>query len=173
MGLDISAYSKLVEAPDAERDKDGDLVDYDNHFSFYESKDFPGRFEGLKEGMAYRQDEGGDCTGLSTGYGTYNGWRDELAKLAGYASEPYQQYGRTSFSHSVPCWNGAQGPFAEQINFSDCGGTIGPIVSAKLAKDYAEFAAKAEAIGGYFWEKYQEWRAAFDLAADNGAVDFH
>lgn len=43
MGLDVTAYSKLVEAPDAARDEDGDLVDYDNLVDFYENKDFPGR----------------------------------------------------------------------------------------------------------------------------------
>lgn len=171
MGLDITAYSKLVEAPDAERDSNGELVDYDNHTSFYSSEDFPGRTQGLTEGMTYRT--AGECSGLSAGYGSYNAWREELAKLAGYPVEMREQYGRQVESYCAACWGGAQGPFAEQINFSDCEGTIGPVVSAKLAKDYAEFADKAQAAGGYFWEKYQEWQAAFDLAADNGAVSFH
>lgn len=171
MGLDITAYSKLVEAPDAERDSDGELVDYDNHTTFYSNEAFPGRTQGLTEGMAYRTD--GECSGLSTGYGTYNAWREELAKLAGYPVEMREQYGRQVESYCAACWGGDQGPFAEQINFSDCEGTIGPVVSAKLAKDYAEFAEKAEAVGGYFWEKYQEWRVAFDLGADSGAVSFH
>ncbi|WP_448120514.1 hypothetical protein [Pseudomonas veronii] len=171
MGLDISAYSKLVAAPEAEFDEDGELVDYENFNTFYDNKDFPGRIEGITPKAAYKIE--GDCAGLSIGYGRYNAWREELAKLAGYPAKPYTQYGRTEDSHCMPCWSGAQGPFAEQINFSDCEGTIGPVVSAKLAKDYAEFAEKAEAVGGYFWEKYQEFRVAFDLAADNGAVSFH
>jgi len=171
MGLDVSAYSKLVEAPDAERDEDGEPVDYDNYRNFYFNKDFPGRAEGLKEGMTYKLGEEG--SGLSTGYGRYSAWRDELAKLAGYPAEPYERYGRVEQSHCMPCWNGAQGPFAEQINFSDCDGTIGPVVSAKLAKDYADFAEKAEAVGGYFWEKYQEWKVVFEIAANDGAVVFH
>lgn len=171
MGLDVTAYSRLVEVPGAERDKDGELVDYDNLVDFYENKDFPGRFEGLKKDVAYKIE--GECSGLSTGYGGYSAWREELAKLAGYPAQMREQYGRQVESHCAACWSGAHGPFAEQINFSDCEGTIGPVVSAKLAKDYAEFAERAESIGGYFWEKYQEWKAAFDLAADNGAVDFH
>lgn len=121
--------------------------------------------------MAYKTD--GECSGLSSGYGTYNGWREELAKLAGYPVQMREQYGREVESYCTACWGGAQGPFSEQINFSDCEGTIGPVVSAKLAKDYAEFAEKAEAVDGYFWEKYQEWQVAFQLAADNGAVKFH
>lgn len=171
MGLDVTAYSKLVEAPDAERDEDGGLVDWQGMASFYDNQDFPGRFEGLKEGMAYKTD--GECSGLSSGYGTYNGWREELAKLAGYPVQMREQYGREVESYCAACWGGAEGPFSEQINFSDCEGSIGPVVSAKLANDYAEFADKAEAVGGYFWEKYQEWQEAFQLAADNGAVNFH
>ena len=171
MGLDISAYSKLVAAPDAERDSDGELVDYENLTEVYDNKDFPGRIEGLSQGIAYKIE--GDGAGLSIGYGRYNAWRDELAKLAGYPIGIYEQYGRAAESHCVSCWNGAVGPFSEQINFSDCEGTIGPVISAKLAKDYAEFAEKAEAVGGYFWEKYQEFQACFELAADNGAVLFH
>lgn len=171
MGLDISAHSKLVEAPDAAREEDGELVDYDAFVEFYDNPDFPGRFEGLKTSMAYAVE--GDSAGLSTGYSRYSAWREELAKLAGYPAGKYEQYGQVKESHCVPCWGGATGPFSEQINFSDCEGTIGPIVCAKLAKDYAEFAEKAEAVGGYFWEKYQEWKVCFDLGADNGAVRFH
>lgn len=172
MGLDVSAFSKLVEAPDAERDEHGDLVDYDNYRDFYFNKDFPGRAEGLKEGMTYKLGEEG--SGLSTGYGRYSAWRDELANLAGYTPDasPSDEYEKR-----FPYFGGAnkagEGPFYEQILFSDCDGTIGPVVSAKLAKDYADFAEKAEAVGGYFWEKYQEWKVAFEVAADGGAVVFH
>lgn len=171
MGLDITAYSKLVLAPDAELDEDGYPVDYDNHETFYENPDFPGRIEGITPKAVYKIE--GDCSGLSSGYGSYSAWRDQLAKLAGYQVGQYKQYGRIAESHCVACWGGAKGPFAEQINFSDCDGTIGPVVSAKLAKDYAEFAAQAEQVGGHFWEKYQEWKVAFETAADNGAVRFH
>ena len=171
MGLDVSSFSKLKPAPDAERDEDGDLADYENHTQFYDNPDFPGRIEGVVAEQAYTIE--GECDHLSMGYGRYNGWRDELAKLAGYPLESYQNYGARAESHCVACWNGAAGPFAEQINFSDCEGTIGPVVSAKLAKDYAEFADKAEQVGGAFWDYYQKWRRAFELGADSGAVNFH
>ncbi|MEB0078048.1 hypothetical protein QN386_22395 [Pseudomonas sp. CCI3.2] len=171
MGLDITAYSKLVEAPDAERDEDGYLVDYQNFKSFSDNPDFPGRIDGVKDDMAYKFE--GDCSGLSTGYGRYSAWREELAKLAGYPSRLVERYGREVESYCQDCYEGAQGPFAEQINFSDCEGTIGTVAAAKLSKDYAEFAERAKAVSGDFWDKYQEWKVAFDLAADNGAVDFH
>lgn len=173
MGLDISACSKLVEAPNAERDEDGYPADYESFNKFYDNKDFPGRFEGLNADMIYGYSADSDFDHFSIGYGRYNAWREELARLAGYGAEEYERYGRKDLSHCVPCWNGAQGPFAEQINFSDCEGTIGPIVCAKLAKDYAEFSEKAEAVGGYFWDKYQEFKRCFDIGADGGAVKFH
>ena len=74
--------------------------------------------------------------------------------------------------------NGAQGrPFFELIHFSDCEGIIGPKISAKLAKDFADNQAKADVYrvdeASWFREKYSDWRRAFEMAADNGAVEFH
>ena len=101
-------------------------------------------------------------------YSGYGWWRNELAKLAGYA--PHDSDGQISYC--VDCWEGKSGPFSELINFSDCEGTIGSECSAKLARDFAEFDAKAQAEGEEFYESYQDWRRAFDMAADNGAVIF-
>lgn len=173
MGLDISAFSKLVEEPNVERDEDGYPADYDSYITFYDNPSFPGRYEGLKAGMAYSCAEDSDYAGLCIGYGGYSAWREQLACMAGYEAKEFERYGSKEMSCCVPCWEGEKGPFAEQINFSDCEGTIGPVVSAKLAKDYADFAEKAEVIGGRFWEKYQEFKRCFEVAADNGAVKFH
>lgn len=173
MGLDISAHSKLVEAPDVERDEGGYPVDYDAYISFYENEDFPGRYEGLKKGMAYITAEDSDYADLSIGYGSYSTWREELAKMVGYKPQMIESYGAKRESYCAACWSGETGPFSEQINFSDCEGAIGPVACAKLAKDYEEFADKAEAVGGYFWDKYQEFKRCFDIGADGGAVKFH
>ena len=60
------------------------------------------------------------------------------------------------------------------INFSDCEGVIGPKTSAKLAKDFAEFQAQADAHpDDWFRDLYTTWRRAFELASDDGAVGFH
>ena len=172
MGLDISAHSKLVEAPDAERDADGELVDYDNHCEFYENKDFPGRLEGIKPEIAYTVS--GESIGFRAGgYGGYNSWRNQLAQIAGYPLTEYVSFGTQAEGYDAGAWAAGSGPFYEQIHFSDCDGTIGPVVSAKLAKDYASYSEQAEAVGGRFWDLYQEWQQAFDLAADGGAVRFH
>lgn len=65
-------------------------------------------------------------------------------------------------------------PFFELIHFADNEGVIGPVVSAKLAKDFRDNYERAKAFGdGYWLSKYEKWMAAFEMAADNGAVEFH
>lgn len=113
----------------------------------------------------------GFCAGS---YGGYNGWRESLAKMAGYPSGKYEQYGKDWDSHCVACWEGQLGPFSELINFSDCEGAIGAKVAAKLAQDFAEHQQKVDAHpDDRFRRLYGEWRKAFEMAKDNGAVHFH
>lgn len=72
-------------------------------------------------------------------------------------------------------------PFFELICFSDCEGALGAEISAKLARDFAEFEERAEehakSLGEWFGEdwiyRYKAWRRAFELASENGAVCFH
>ena len=176
MGLDISAY-RGIEKIDCVFDEDGDpidpatreYVDYDARA--YVNPDFPGRADGIENKGVYKAEE---SMGFRAGsYGGYNQWREELAKLAGYALADYTIYGTTTQRHDAGAWAATGGPFWELITFSDCEGVIGPIVSAKLAKDFQEFGERAKGIGGYFYDRYQEWRAAFEMAADNGMVRFH
>lgn len=177
MGLDITAYRKLEEVRPVAGDEDG----YDEGLaSFYESKDFPGRFEGLKEGVFYRAaEEHGFRAGSYSGY---SAWRDWLAKLAGYpaaGAEPsddsFRDIYRKHHPHAADVWKRDSGPFYELINFTDCDGTLGPVVAAKLAKDFAEYdeRAKAAADPDWYYDLYCEWRKAMEMAADGGAVDFH
>lgn len=171
MGLDITAYSRLVEEANPELEEDGQLVD-ENLIRLWENPDFQGRLDGLKGNGVYRTS--GECGGFRAGsYGGYTAWREELARIAGYEPGQIEIHGKPRSSYCAKPWAGASGPFSEQINFSDCEGTIGPVVSAKLAKDYAEFLPFAEAVGGRFLELYLDWKSAFELAADQGAVIFH
>jgi len=180
MGLDITAYRKLTKL-DAVFDADGDPInpetrealDYD--LKVYANFDFPGREDGLEDRAVYSAE---DSMGFRAGsYGGYNAWREELAKLAGYPLTDYTIYGRTERRHDAGAWAASAGPFWELINFSDCEGIIGPVVSEKLAKDFAEFDERAKAHAAsrndWFYPLYQTWRQAFDMAADGGAVDFH
>ena len=173
MGLDVTAYKNLAPANGNEAfDEHGELRYEDGYVKFYENPDFQGRAEGIDTRIAYKPE---DSTCLCAGsYGGYNKWRDMLAELAGYPLTEYKLYGATANCHSAACWNGAQGPFAELINFSDCEGTIGPKVSAKLAADFATFRSKADSHPDeYFRRKYVEWQDAFEFVGDNGAVEFH
>ncbi len=167
MGLDITAHRNLqaVRPLTDEEIEWGGIKDDDSNLVtiWHFNDDFPDHAEGLKEKTVYTADESFDFSAGS--YGGYNDWRDELAKMAGHPSAKH-------------AWaNGADGkPFWELIHFSDCEGVIGPRISAKLAKDFAANQTKADAVEygeGYFQDKYTDWRRAFEMAADNGAVEFH
>jgi hypothetical protein len=178
MGLDITAYSKLTKL-DALFNEDGEPVDpktrepIGNYLRVYSNPDFPGRSEGLDDRAAYSYADADEA--LSTGYGGYNRWRERLAQLAGYELTPHKRFGTTEHLCSAACWNGAAGPFSELINFSDCEGTIGPVVSAKLLRDFIEFDESAKAVTDipYFYEVYSRLKTGLELAADGGALDFH
>jgi len=176
MGLDISAY-RCIEKVDCVYDEGGDPIDpvtreyIDYDVRAYVNPDFPGRADGIEDKGVYLAKE---SMRVGCGaYSQYNRWRDDLAKLAGYPLKAYIQYGNTYHSNAEGAFNATEGPFWELICFSDCDGTIGPIASAKLAKDFAEWDERAKVVGGYFYDQYQQWRAAFEMAADNGMVRFH
>ncbi|HCK83144.1 MAG TPA: hypothetical protein DHW63_01055 [Hyphomonadaceae bacterium] len=179
MGLDVSAWARLVRIegePDDEMIGEGEVV------RVHASSEFPGRTIGLKDGW-YRGEtlQFGDFWSFRAGsYSGYNTWRDQLAKLAGYAAHPNAQelYG-TTHAHAATAWEATGGPFWELLHFSDCSGVIGPQVSAKLARDFAALderakaAADAEPGNGWFYRAYCDWRRAFDWAAQDGCVEFH
>lgn len=172
MGLDITAYKGLEKVENPEVDGDGCPSNGDET-RFYSNPDFPGRSEGIEHGAVYKF---ADSFGFMAGaYSSYNNWREQLAKLAGYpALQSSVGYRLDALRHDEGAWQAGSGPFYELINFSDCEGTIGPVVSAKLAKDFADFQEKADQSGGDdFRMKYSNWRKAFEMAAENGAVDFH
>lgn len=169
MGLDISYYRRVSLAPDAKVDSDGCPEDWDNHTRVYLNDAFPGRADDITDRAIYKTEDG---DGFRAGsYGSYNDWREWLAKLAGYAAVPTSD---ARHQHSDGAGVAGAGPFYELIHFSDCEGVIGAQVSAKLAKDFADFQERADASdSGWFAAKYAEWRKAFETAADGGFVDFH
>ena len=150
MGLDISTYRKIKKL-DVLFNADHEPVDpitrveldCDDWFQAYKNPDFPARADDIEDRAVYGFEE---SDGFRAGsYGGYNSWRDTLAKMAGYALEKYDAgYGERE-SYCVECWGGDEGPFSELINFSDAEGVIGTAVSAKLAKDFADYQGKADA----------------------------
>jgi hypothetical protein len=177
MGLDITAYSRVVLEKDVEVDEYGSPRDWNKYRVVYVNDDFPGREGSIVHRGVYSFDK---KLGFRVGgYGYYSGWREMLAKMAGYPATPHaNEYQPERLLHAAACWNGATGPFSELINFADNEGVLGPEVCAKLAKDFAEFETMAVAFARTqgdedFIASYLKWKQAFDLAADGGMVDFH
>jgi hypothetical protein len=170
MGLDITAYRglKLAEGftiVDGEVCRSGGSYAGDEAVRFYIDKGC--RAPELSADAVYVWTERANFRAGS--YSGYSEWRNNLAVLAGWRND----------EHAWGTPDGAGTPFMELINFSDCEGVIGAAVSAKLAKDFAEWQERAVQYGalvdddGWFLEKFGEWRRAFEMAADNGAVRFH
>lgn len=163
MGLDIAAYSKLVLA-DAPSDETSNhyFRAYVGALDFTE-KNWPGHTCGIKPGV-YTFDK---CFSFHAGsYSGYGNWRRWLARIAGWQS-------------IEDCWNATnaerQGlPFSELLHFADNEGVIGAKVAAKLASDFANYdpIADTEVCRHWEYEQYNKWQRAFELAADDGAVDF-
>ena len=114
---------------------------------------FPGRGEGIDPDTVYTFNERFNFR--AGGYGGYNWWRSTLDRFKGDEA------------------------FQELINFADNEGVIGPVVSKKLANDFVKYESEAIAFSKTladnedFWlESYRNWKKAFEVAADNGAVNF-
>ena len=180
MGLYISAYRKLTKL-DVLFNEDGEPVDpttrepVEDYYKVWANPDFPGRADGLEDRACYSYADAEHV--FSRSYGGYNRWRETLAKLAGYPLDYREMYGVREASHAAAAWNGkvqAGSHFWELVNFADNEGTIGPVVAAKLLRDFAEFDERAKAIeADRFYEGYCDMRRGIELAADGGALDFH
>ncbi|WCF11397.1 hypothetical protein NDS46_31055 (plasmid) [Paenibacillus thiaminolyticus] len=161
MGLDIKVYKNLKEVQEPKFDEYGDLLNMETEWKPGESmewseKHFPGRGQGIESQRVYNWEDSFRFRAGS--HSAYSWWRDKLNEFMGDTA------------------------FQELINFADNEGVIGPVVSKKLAKDFAENLEKArefsnklneEGYNGTFWiESYENWKEAFEMAAHNGAVEF-
>lgn len=172
MGLDISYYKKITPM-DAVFDEDGEPIDAQtreplecDYYQPIQNPDYD-RADGITRGIYSFEESDGFRAGSYSGYGH---WRNQLAELAGYPAADRENHHK----HSATAWEAESGPFWEMITFSDCEGTIGAKTSAKLAKDFADHQAKADAHEDeLFRGLYAEWRKAFEMAAEEGAVSFH
>lgn len=180
MGLDITAC-KNITFVDCVYDVNGEPIDPTTRAPLSDdirqvniNRDFRERADDLSDGAAFSAEK---SMGFRAGsYSGYNWWREELAKLAGYQETKDDDSGTRdgTMRHDAGAWKATSGPFWELILFSDCEGCIGPKTSAKLAKDFADFQERADANpDNRFKELYTEWREAFEMAAQNGLVDFH
>jgi len=185
MGLDISYYSNLkIAGPTT-----GEDSDYDCDVTVWNENCFEYQLGSLKRDHLYESTTNSQYGNFRAGsYSGYNQWRNELAKMAGYSSadEVWQDEEFDSFKKfnlrkdKLDSISGdvveKPKPFYELINFSDAEGVIGPEVSKKLYEDFVEFDEKAQNhtdSDSWFYQKYQEWKKAFKIASQNGAVSFH
>jgi hypothetical protein len=158
MGLDIRAYSGLVKVRAFnEGDESGDYYDQGLR-KFYPHIDFPAsRFTPLEENMLYSYVS--EYSFRAGSYSGYNEWREQLAALVGTTTDQV--------------WAEPQpGPFMELINFADNEGTLGSEICEKLLHDFQGWNDRAKGGGTWFYDRYVHWMKAFELGADNGAVDF-
>jgi len=125
----------------------------------YPNKDFPHQANGLQTGYY----KGAKVLGFRAGsYTGYNQWRDWLARtMLGVSAE-------TVWRHPADF---AERPFFELINFADNEGVLGPETCKRLAEAFAAHDEQAQ-NSGEFYDLYQTWRKAFELAADDGLVYF-
>jgi len=177
MGLDINVYTKMVMANGNEAfDDEGELKYDENWVKVYANPDFEGRELPLIDCKAYKYDvEANHDVNISMGYGRYNGWRERLAKLAGYPLTAYESHFTKAIEHrhDAGAWEVTEGPFWELICYSDCEGYIGATVCKKLLADFEQYAEAAQKLDEYFWQRYQNWHSAVRLASDGGAIAFH
>lgn len=158
MGLDITAYSKIHELRPYDEDQSAE------EFALWPNPDFPSQADGLKRAVYYARGE--EFRFRAGAYSGYNEWRRWLCNL---------------IHHCTPeeFWNDTKPvdlPFGALIHFSDCEGVIGPATSAKLSQDFRDYQATIDALpdqDNWYVRKYAEWRKAFELASDAGAVSFH
>lgn len=171
MGLDINSYKRLHPADESELEfaDDGELLNWESYVQIkplaeMHEEYWPGRSAPYADEDAAEYYSFEDTAYMRAGsYAGYNMWRDILIDFVKREQLPANT-------------------FEELIEFSDCEGLIGSFVSEKLYHDFADNRQLLDDFAdGYFsdnenrdWfvEKYDEWTEMFDLARDNGAVEF-
>lgn len=176
MGLDITAYSHVIPVSDEIRQRcelayeEGEDLP-EEVFHLFDNRAFEGRVGSLQGGF-YTLTEDSHKFGFRAGsYSGYGEWRDALARYALGISAP--EVWRTVGMVTQP--------FGALIYFSDCEGTLGPEICARLYQDFVEQearvtdAAERELEGDHAWfmARYKDWAKAFALGKEQGCVCFH
>lgn len=163
MGLDIIAYSNLKKneylsaiSNEEKEELDGDCLIMSPVLTEIDDV-FPGRAEPLKyNGDVY------DCENY------------EWINIGSYSTYGWFRRALEAFSENRDCFN-------ELIDFSDCEGVIGSIVSKKLYEDFSSNAESFEQwvkreFNAYdselLLQMYRKFESAFEIAKDGGAVKF-
>jgi hypothetical protein len=164
MGLDIAYFTDVKSiAPPKDTEDLAEWANEDQAIRYYTLDGMEDRLEGFPEGWVTGKFAGAFRAGSYSGYSQ---WRSLLAHtiLGVSAGEVWNNPG---------LFDGK--PFVELINFADNEGSIGPVASAKLAKDFEEHRndfAMAEDVLEVDLARYDNWAEAFAAAAGNGIVLF-
>lgn len=187
MGLDISVYEKVTFVyEEDEMMKDGEFnwerAEAEDLIHVFAYEEFKARIRDLKPGW-YRTE--GERFGFRAGsYSGYSHFRDILATatIGESAERVWSVFDAAKYEEKAQ--EGQDLPaFYELICFSDCEGCIGPSVSAKLARDFADYEEKfvswieanlnkADINRQWHLQSYAYWKEAFELAAKGGIVQF-
>jgi hypothetical protein len=170
MGLDITVYKNVNVIGHASRiddwEEDYYMKDRENTVYIYPglSDFFPEWAEGLEYGAVYEYEDSFSFRAGS--YSGYNYWRRWLCE---------------TFLDVDPkvVWNTPEAfenaPFYRLIHFADNEGYISQVHAQKLARDFQQYQEKVDDLDCEPWlkDKYADWRKAFEMASENGFVDFH
>jgi len=159
MGLDITAYSKLIRT---DNENDEDL--YFSRSSFKQSN-MP-LIDGVETFFDFDK-----CETFHAGsHGGYNRFREILCESINKIN-PSQVWDLAVFD----TYEAKKIPFFYLINFSDCEGYIGTSFCEILYNDFCEyeelFMSKLE--DDYYKTVYLNFKKAFEIGRDHGLVDFH
>jgi hypothetical protein len=170
MGLDITAYRKIklvcVQDGDAwEEAWTPDTCTVHLWPGYVNEPQFQEQIAGadlVPDGTYEYEEEFGFRAGSYSGY---NDWRNKLAlEMLGVSAEEVWANSEVYRDRQ----------FFLLINFSDCEGFIAGPSAERLAQEFAKYQEVADRhLEGWYLEQYNNWRKAFELAADNGLVDFH
>ena len=185
MGLDIAAYQHAelnkeftlrynqinnMDTQEGEELMDSFMDELCGNHSLHIHSSYP------EHSLPFKDDDcvktSGERIGFKAGsYSSYNAWRNKLCQRAHAIDAEY-------------LWDNSEAyqgkPFYELIDFSDCEGYIGHIVCKKLAEDFEEHYEKAKEffnnsneLTDYHIGKYESFMKAFQLASEDGIVEFH
>ena len=166
MGLSISYYSNIKYTGKNDEDK----FEYKDKCCYlYGNDSFPNHFDINKSGVYIYEKRG---TFNAGSYSTYSQFRHDLQTMAifsnGITNINYDEYDEKSI------------PFYELIHFSDCEGSINADICKKIFKDFEDNSKKikkqldmSKDRDETFWYLYKQFKKAFRVASNNGAVTFH
>lgn len=190
MGLDVTAYSRVLQIPGAVYPESGwEEHEWDEtHVLAFAYDGFPHSYAGLAMpdrrftfsgmfgggsniGGVWYDATGAEVYGFAAGsYGGYNAWRDRLSEV--FLRVPARVVWADADRYR-------EQPFFELVHNADNEGVIGPVASAALAEDFERYAAvwvealRRDPNGDWFREKYRHWAKATRLAADTGLIRLH